>query len=68
MIKYKIYYDRIIVLSFLIGMEYYFWLFVKPITLINLFLVFYIAICCFILLFKSSLIELNSAKLGSEMK
>ena len=65
--KYRIYWDRIFVLSFLIGIEYALWLSSQGTIFINAFLISYVAVCCFIVLFKNPLfIKLKSEEVKQD--
>jgi len=49
--------DRLAVLIFLIVIEYYFWLTANQIIFIEVYLIGFVAICCFICLIKNPLFE-----------
>ena len=53
----KLRFDRLAVLTFLIVIEYFLWLTANKITFTEVYLVGFVAICCFICLIKNPLFE-----------
>jgi len=53
----KLRFDRLAVLTFLIGIEYFLWLTANQITFTEVYLIGFVAICCFICLIKNPLFE-----------
>ena len=54
--NYEVYWDRIFVLSLLIGMMYSIWLTSSIITFEHIYIISFMTICCFIILFKNPLV------------
>jgi len=63
--KYKIYLDRIFVLVLLIGAGYFLWFSAKQMDFVHVTLISFIAICCFIILYKNPPVT-KKQELGAE--